>query len=513
MPFYKRKPKEVQLILLFCILKFVLLLFANNNYGFHRDELLYMALGEHLDWGYKEVPPFIAAVSWLSSFLFGDSLIAIRIIPAIASILIIWLTGLLVLVMKGKRLAIITTCSAMIISPAFLGSGYLLQPVVFDQLFWVLSAYLTVKYIQTHQNVYIYLLGATFGFGMLNKYTMAFFAIALLTALLISQQRKLLLNRNWLYAFFIAFIIFLPNLLWQINHDFPVFAHIKELKEQQLNHINPVDFMIQLLIVHAAGSILWILGLFYIFIGKSNKRYMLLGISFILLISILFVLQGKVYYSFGAFPMLFAAGGICIQKVLNPLKPLFQYSIIALWLAPTVLVIPIVLPVLNFSTALKFFDFTTKSGLSFIVKWEDQKVHATTQDYADMLGWEEMAEYASKAYLSIPSNEKSQTTILADNYGQAAAIFHFRTKYNLPEPVNLNSSFAFWSPDSIPAKHLIIIADNVDNISKAFGNNKKIGEISNPYSREKGTGIYLLSDPKMDIQPFYAKERMEVLNR
>lgn len=512
MPFYKRKPKEVQLILFFCILKLILLLFANSNFGFHRDELLYMAMAEHLDWGYKEVPPFIAGVSWLSSFLFGDSVFAARIIPSLASVLIIGLTGLLVLVMKGKRLAIITTCTAMIVSPAFLASGYLLQPVVFDQLFWVLSAYLAVKYIQTHQSSYLYLLGAAFGFGMLNKYTMVFFALALLIALLISQQRKLLLNRAWLYAFLIAFIIFLPNLLWQINHNFPVLAHMKELKEQQLDNINPKDFLIQLLIIHAAASLLWLLGLFYILIGKSNKRYLFLGITFILLVTILFVLQGKVYYSFGAFPMLFAAGGICVQKLLNPLKPAFQYGLIMLWLVPTALLIPITLPVLNFNTTLKFFESTTQAGLSFIVKWEDQEQHATTQDYADMLGWEEMTQYVSKAYHSVPTHERSQTSILADNYGQAAAILHFRKKYKIPNPLSLNSSFALWSPDTIPTKHLIIITDDANDLSKAFEKSEKIGEISNPYAREKGTNIYLLSNPKIDIQALYAKERMKAIN-
>jgi len=512
MMLYKRKPKEVQLILFFCFVKFVLLLFALNNYGFHRDELLYMAMGKHLDWGYMEVPPFVAGVAWFSSFLFGDSLIAIRIIPAMASILIVGLSGLLVLLMNGKRLAIIATCSALIISPAFLASGYLFQPVVFDQLFWVLAAYLTVKHIQTHQNIYIYLLGVTTGVGMLNKYTMAFFVVALITALLISQQRKLLLNRVWLYAFFIAFIIFLPNLIWQINHNFPFFAHMRELKKTQLNHINSGDFLIQLLTIHATASMVWLMGLFYIFTGKSNRRYIILGISFILLLAILFLLQGKVYYSFGAFPMLFAAGGICIQKALNRLRPLIQYSIIAVCLAPTAFLIPIAVPILNFGSVLKLFELTSKSGLSFIVKWEDQKEHATTQDYADMLGWEDMAQYVSKAYHSIPVNEQSETTIFADNYGQAGAISHFRTKYNLPEPISLSSSFALWSPESFPRKYIIIITDDVEDIAKAYGNNKKIGVTSNPYAREKGTGIYLLSNPKLDILPYYSKIRMEALN-
>ncbi|MFA6944663.1 MAG: glycosyltransferase family 39 protein [Pedobacter sp.] len=509
---YKRNPKEIQLILFFTILKLGIHLISNNNYGFHRDELLYMAMGEHLAWGFKEVPPFVAGTSWLSSVIFGDSVYAIRIFPVIASALIVWFAGLLVLIMNGKRLAIITTCLAMIISPAFLASGYLLQPVVFDQLFWVLSAYLFAKYIQTQQNTCIYLLGVSVGFGMLNKYTMAFFIVALIAGLAMSPQRKLLLNRTWIYAFFIAFLIFLPNILWQISHDLPFIAHMKELKEKQLNHINPTNFIIQILIIHASSSIIWLSGLFYLFVSKSNKRYQFLGLSFILLILILFILQGKVYYSFGAFPMLFAAGGICVQKLLNQVRPVFRYGIILLLLAPSFILIPIAIPVLKFSSALRFFEFTTSSGLTFPVRWEDQKEHSTTQDYADMLGWEEMAQYASKAYQLIPADQLAQTTIITGNYGQAGAVLHFRSKYHLPEPVCLNSSFALWAPDSIATRYLIIIDDSIDDISPAFGSSRKIGEINNPYAREKGTSIYLLSDPKIDIHPIYNKKRLEALD-
>ncbi len=512
MSFYKRNPKEIQLILFFTILKLGIHLLSNSQFGFHRDELLYLAMGDHLDWGYKEVPPFIAGISRLSSAILGDSVFAIRIFPSLASALVVGITGLLVMAMNGKRFAIFVACSAMVISPSFLASGYLFQPVVFDQLFWISSAFLMVKYIQTHKTTYIYLFGVAAGFGMLNKYTMAFFILALLAGLAISPQRKLLINRTWIFALLIAFLIFLPNLIWQINHNLPVIAHMNELRAKQLNHIKPSEFIVQLLITHASASVVWLSGLIYLFVSKSNKRYSFLGISFVLVILMLVILQGKVYYSFGAFPMLFAAGGIGLQKVLNSIQPVFRFTTVTLLLLPSLILIPIAVPMLTFSSTLRFFEFTTQSGFSFPVKWEDQKNHATTQDYGDMLGWEEMAQYAKEAYRFIPADQHSQTTIITDNYGQAGAIQHFKTKYNLPEPVCLNSSFTFWAPDTIPNRYLIVIDDSIDEISPAFKTCRQIGVVENPYAREKGTGIYLLSDPLTDINSIYKKERLEALN-
>lgn len=511
MSFYKRITKEIQLVFFFSILKLVLHLVSNSNFGFHRDELLYMAMSEHIDWGYKEVPPFIAGISWFSYAFLGDSVFAMRVLPSIASALIVFLTGLFVISMNGRRFSVIVACSAMVISPSFLASGYLLQPVVFDQLFWVISAYLLLKHIQTRRTNYIYLLGLTVGLGLLTKYTMAFFIFSLLLAVIISPQRRILLNKAWIISFFIAFIIFLPNLIWQITHDLPVIAHMKELRATQLDHIDPLKFITQLLITHASASVIWLSGLIYLFFTNSNKRYIFIAYSFILVAIILLVLNGKVYYSFGAFPMLFAAGGICLQKVLGSILAPFRYAAVALLLAPSLLLVPTVIPILPFTSTLRFFEFTTESGLEFPVKWEDQRTHATTQDYADMLGWEEIAKHAKTAYQRIPKTERSKTTLIAGNYGLAGAIQHYANKYDLPKPVSLSSSFVLWSPDTIETKYIIMIDDDIDDMAGAFATKINIGKVENPYAREKDTGIYLLSEPLADINNYYKTERLKEL--
>jgi hypothetical protein len=513
MPFSKRNQQEISLILFFTFLKLALHFLANSNFGFHRDELLYMALGEHLDWGYKEVPPFVAGISWLSATVFGDSVFAIRLFPTLFGALIVFLTGLIVLNMGGKRLAISIACMGTILSPAFLASQYLFQPVVFDQFFWTLTAYLLIRYLRTRSSVNLYYLGASVGFGMLNKYTMVLFALALVIGLVVSPQRKLLLNKAWIIAAAIAFIIFLPNLIWQLNNGIPVVKHMKELKETQLDNLSPIDFILQQLLIHAGGIFIWIGGLIYLFVSRSNKQYRFLGIAFFITMILLIVLNGKVYYGFGAYPMLFAAGGIAFYKLLKRFKPALKYAVLAFIFIPNLLFFPVAVPILPLSSTLKFFTFIANNlNIRFPLKWEDQKEHATTQDYADMLGWDELAEKVSKAYHQIPANERAKATIFASNYGQAGAIDHYRKKYNLPPVVCLNSSYALWAPPSIPSTHFVYVDDEYPNdLLPYFNTVRKIGEVENPYAREKGTAIFLLSYPQKDLMPLYQADRNKML--
>ncbi len=514
MSFYKHYRKEYLLVLLLTFVKIALHFLANSNYGFHRDELLYLALGEHLNWGFSEVPPFIAGVAWVSSAVFGDSVFGARIISTVFGSLIVYLTGLTVLTLGGKRLAIFLACAAVMLSPAFLASGYLLQPVVFDQFFWLLSAYLIISYLKTRQTAYLIGLGFTAGFGMLNKYTLALYLAALIVALLLSPRRKLLLNKSWLLAALIALILFLPNLLWQVNHQLPVIRHMAELNETQLINIKPADFLFEQLLIHAATGVVWLCGFFYLLVSGSLKKYRFLAFAYLLVIAMLIFLHGKSYYSFGAYPVLFAVGGIALSRILSPVTPMLRYALLLLIFVPNILFIPIAIPLLPFNSTLQFFDFSAKKlGLKFPLKWEDQKMHATTQDYADMLGWEELARGAAEAYIRVPSGKRSVTTIFANNYGQAGAIDHYRRKYGLPPAVCLNSSYALWSPEEINPEFFITIDDEYpDDLQEYFNKIEKIAEVKNIYAREKGTAVYLLSQPLKPLNPLYKKHRHEELN-
>ncbi|MXV15886.1 ArnT family glycosyltransferase [Hufsiella ginkgonis] len=512
MSIFRRNLKEARLILLFTCLKLVIHLAANSNFGFHRDELLYLALGDHLDWGFKEVPPFIAFISWLSGHLFGDSVFASRLIPSIAGAFIVYLTGLMVVHMGGKRFAVSAACIGVILSPAFLASQYLLQPVVFDQLFWTLAAYFMVKYIQTKKITYLYCLGVACGIGMLNKYTMLLYGFSLFVGLLISSQRKMLFNRHVIGAMLVALLLFLPNLLWQISHDFPVLAHMRELKKTQLEYVDPFTFLLESLMIHATGLLIWIPGMVYLFASRVKSKFTFISYAFVTTMVVLLLLHGKVYYGFGAYPALFAAGGLAWDRVMTRLTSPGRYTILGACLVPALLFVPIAIPVLSLPVTVKFFAFASeKMDIDFPLRWEDQQMHATTQDYADMLGWNEITDHVEKAYSLVSAADKKFVTIFAENYGMAGAIDHLGKKYLLPKAVSFNSSYLLWAPASIEPKYLIYVSEarGVPRVSAGFKSFQKVGEVLNPYAREKGASVYLLWNPLDGIRNTYEAKLKE----
>lgn len=506
------RSKYSSFILIFVAIKIGLNLLAMSHFGFQRDELLHLALGDHLDWGFKEVPPFIALLAKISTTIFGDSVFATRIFSTIFSGLIIWFTGQIVVELGGRKFAITLACLALIFSPAFAASGYLFQPVVFDQLWWVLTVYLLMRYINTSSPKYLYLLGAVVGVGLLTKYTMAFFAIALILGLLITKQRRVLWSRHILIAALIAIVVFLPNLIWQFQHHLPVITHMKTLRAQQLDYIKPSDFIKQQLVVNGIALFVWLIGFGFLLLSPRLRKFQFMAFAYILIFIFLLEMDGKNYYLFGAYPMLFAAGGYGFERWLKTRVYLMRTIAILLFTLPNLILFPLVLPFLSLNQTLSVFRFDSENipFLRFATTWEDHKQHPLTQDYADMLGWDEIAKKVAKAYNSLTPEQQQHTQIYADNYGEAGAIHHYGKKYNLPEVASLNSSFTLWAPDSLNADYIIYVDDqgggNIRSFQSAIESYRKIGEVENPLAREKGTGIFLITHPKPALNERYQKE-------
>lgn len=503
----KKADPPYALILLFVLLKTVLNLFAAPHFGYHRDELLHLALANHLDWGYKEVPPFIALLAKLSLTFFGDTVFTARIFPTLAAGIIIWLTGLIAHELGGKRFAISLACLTLIFSPAFIASGYLFQPVVFDQLWWVLSIYLLIKYINTLNHSYLYWLGLITGIGMLTKYTMAFFTVSLVVAILFTKQRKLLFTKHVFGAVLVALILFLPNIIWQFQHHFPVITHMKALQKQQLDYISPQNFIRQQLTVNGVALFIWLAGFVFLLFSNRLQKFRFLAFAYLLIFIFLLKMNGKNYYLFGAYPMLFAAGGFGFEQLIKVRHFVLRAFVTALFTLPNLILLPLLLPVLPLKQTLATIKLDSQHipSMRFAITWEDQKQHPLTQDYADMLGWEEMVAASAKIYNSLSAEEKAHTAIIADNYGEAGAFERFGLKYHLPEVVCLNSSFALWAPENLSAKTIIYVSDDKDvsDLKTVAGSLKLMYEVTDSLAREAGTGIFLLKDVKPGLNQIY----------
>jgi len=513
--YQNRRSTYTGFILVFVAIKIVLNLFAMPHFGFQRDELLHLALGDHLAWGYKEVPPVIALIAKLSSTLFGDSVFATRVFCTLFASLIVWFTGLITVELGGRKFAIALACLGIILAPAFVASEYLLQPVIFDQFWWVLTVYLIVKYINTSSVKYLYFIGIAIGLGLLTKYTMGFFAFALLIGLLFTKQRRLLLNKHLLGAVLLALLLFLPNMIWQFTHHLPVITHMNTLQKTQLNYIKPTDFITQQIMVNGTFIIVWLTGFFFLIFSYKLRKYQFLAFAYIAIFLFLMEMSGKNYYLFGAYPMLFAAGGFGFERWIKNSYVLRTLAIVIIAL-PNVVLLPMLLPVLPLSQTLSFFQYSDEHlpVFKFATIWEDHQKHPTTQDYGDMFGWDELTKKVADGYNSLTLDQQKHTIIWADNYGEAGAIHHFGKLYNLPDVYSLDSSFTLWSPPSLSPDYIIYVDDD-DNVPKRLApfmqSYKKIGEIDNPLAREKGASVYILTKPGPMFTYIYQRERAKKL--
>jgi hypothetical protein len=281
---------------------------------------------------------------------------------------------------------------------------------------------------------------------------------------------------------------------------------MKKLRTEQLEYIKPSDFIKQQLLANGIALFVWLPGLLALLFSSKLARYRFLAVAYILVFIFLLEMNGKSYYIFGAYPMLFAAGGYFFEQWLKPKHVAFRAIALLFLTLPNLILLPLALPILPLSQTLTVFK-----SLHISIKWEDQKEHPLSQDYADMLGWDEMGEKVVKAYQSLTPDQQKHAQIYADNYGEAGAIYHYGKPYGLPEVASLNSSFTLWAPDTLSDKYIIYVDDeggrNVTRrLAPFIGKYTKLDEVTSPWAREKGTAIFLIVDPKPELNNIYQKE-------
>jgi len=498
----------------FIFLKLALHFLTNANYELHRDIYLYLALADHPDWGFISVPPFTPMVGKLAMALFGDSAFAAGFFPALIGTLSVMVIALMVKEMGGSIWAIAIACCAFILSPSFLRSNTFLMPVSFDQFAWLLSGYFILKLLKTQNSKYWIHLGVVWGVAFLNKYAVVFFALAFFIALLLAPERRLMRSGYFAIGFAIGFFIILPNLIWQHAHNWPVIGHLEELRQTQLVNVNLADFLALQFLMNLHAVIIWLLGWAYLLFSRDGRPLRVLGLTFLLTIFILMLLSGKAYYTLGAYPMLFAAGGVAIEKYFAQRRRFLKPAILVLMVLIFLPVLPYSLPVLPLDKMAAYAEESKKFGLEGALIWEDGRIHELPQDYADMTGWRELAGIVIKTYRDLSETEKSSCVIYAENYGQAGAIKYYGKRYGLPEPVSFHETFLLWAPDSVNAKTLIYVNDELgEDIQYFFGDIKLAGQVNNRYFRENGLQVYLCKNPRDSFQDFYREKVGALKNR
>ncbi len=442
---FKTEQSTIVLILVLSALKLLIHLYTNAfaGYGIFRDELYYLSCASRPDFGYVDQPPFSIWVLSIIRLLIGDSVFAIRLLPAILGAATVFVTGMMVKKIGGSKLAIMIASLAVIFAPIFLGMNTYYSMNSFDIFLWALAFYIVVLIIKDDKQVNWILLGIILGIGLMNKIGFLWLGFGFFIALLLTDKRKLFgTSKPWLTAG-IAFLFFLPFIIWNASHDW---AHIEFIRNAQLYKYSGItrwDFVNGiLLIMNPASAIIWLLGLYYLFFSKNGTVLRILGIIFISTFLILFVSgKSKSEYIAPAFTPLLAAGGVFLEKIsqLKYLRWLKHFVIIPLIISGIVIA-PLALPILPVE---KYIDYANELGFGPTTA-ENKELAELPQFYADMFGWEDLAKNVSVVYEKIPESEKEKTIVFGNNYGEAGAIEYFSEKYILPPVISTHNNFWIW---------------------------------------------------------------------
>lgn len=495
-------------MILIPLLSVMIHLLFYKNLGFHRDELLYLSLGDHLDFGYFSVPPLIGWLAFALTKLFGYTLFAARILPALVGGVMVYMVALIVIELKGSLFAQMVSQLGLICSILFLRTFSMLQPVFLDLFFWTVALYLIVRYINHQRPVQLYYFGMALGFGLLNKYNILFLIMALLLVLPFTKLKTLFSKKEFYWSILIALIIVLPNLLWQITHHLPVLSHMEMLRTSQLGKMSASTFLVEQLLMVYPATILTLPGLLFLLISKRMRDYRWVAVSLLVVILLYLLLHGKSYYSAGIFPLLIAGGAVFYENVLK-LK-IWRGVVVILLLILTWSVLPMGLVTKSPEKMVAYFDKVAKmTGNDAVRRYENNKYHPLPQDYADMLGWDELTEITHRAWQQV--KEKDRCLIYAENYGQAGAIGILGKRYDLPAAISFSDSFRYWIPRSLEKEITTFIYINDqpgDDIKSLFGEIIEIGRITNPLAREVGTGVFLCRNPRQSFNKFW-EERIQ----
>ena len=486
-----------RLILFFlAALKLIIHFLTNTRYGLHRDEFLYFEEGKHLAWGFFEVPPFTPFIGAVANLL-GGSTFAIRLFPALAGVLIIILACRLVLELGGGRAALWITGLSLVFSPALLGSNTLFQPVSFNQLFWFLLAWQSIRMLKDSSRKNWLLFGGLMGLAFLTKYSVLFYLLVMLLALLFSPHRHKMWDWKFPFAVAIALLILSPNLWWQVDHGLPVVAHMQELRDTQLLHVSWPHFLQSQFRFHFAFSIVWIAGLYALLRYDAYQEFRYLAWTFLGTVLLIGALSGKSYYTAGAFLILFPFGGIFLEKWLAG----WQWrAVLASMLLISMPVLPFSIPVLSLAGLKSYISFLNgELGIYYKQRWEDGEIHELPQDIADMHGWPEMVEKVARIYQQLPTSEQEQCMIYGGSYAHAAAINYYGRNYNLPTAQSLNSSYLFWANPNTRFDRQIMVDDVLNLESSWFHHMELVDSIAHPDARDPGY-IYWRENPKIDVE-------------
>jgi hypothetical protein len=469
-------------------------LLTNNRYGFHRDELQFLSDAHHLDWGFVAYPPFTPFIERIGLGLFGLNMVGLRLFAVLAQAVAIVVAGLMAKEFGGARLAQATAALAVAFSPLSLFEGTEFQYTSFDFLWWVLIAYFTVRLLKSEDPRWWLAIGTTIGLGLLTKYAIAFYIAGILAGLVVTPARRYFASRWFWAGAALAFLFFLPNLVWLMRHDFISYRFLQHIHARDVGEGRAEGFWKGQLLICAnlAAAPLWIAGL----IGfLRQSRYRVLALMYLVPLALFAIGRGRDYYMAGAYPMLLSMGAMMAERWLGSLPRwgrrtaetvyFAAFALVSVYICAIVLLIASSGPLRDFALA--------KNG-----------------DLREEIGWDELVRTVAQIRDSLPPEQQALLGITTGNYGEYGAIEILGRAYSLPEPIGTtNSEWLRGYPTTAPAT-LIVLGLTAEQANDLFtgcrlaGHNGNSEGVHNEES-EDHPEIFLCGPPRQPWAELWKK--------
>jgi hypothetical protein len=495
-------PVALGILISLCTIKLLLHIFTSlRHYGYFRDELYYLDMARHLDWGYVDAAPLIAVYARIALWM-GGSLAALRILPALAGAALVALTILIARGLGGDRYAQLLAGVAILLCPAVLGIDSLMTMNAFEPLFWMGCILVVARILRTGDSRLWLWFSLLAGLGLENKHSTLSFGFAVTVALLLTHHRREFASK-WIWiAGTIAVVIFLPNLIWQIRRHFPTIEDLENVRREGKNVVlGPLAFVKeQILDMHPILLPLWLTGLIWFL---RDRQWRVLGLTFAVFFLLMEVAHAKNYYVFPIYPMLLAGGAVVIERWLANrsfrVRTTARVAVIAIIVLAALPAIPLVtwmLPperLLAYQTAIGFKP----------AKAEVHHESLLPQPVADQFGWPEMAREVANVYNSLSPEDRAQTGIWAGNYGEAGAINQFGPQYGLPRAYSRHQNHWYWGPPPQVYKNLIVIQWSLGDVRDNCTTFQPFEHYNRFGMGEENQPMYLCRGVEFDIQKIW----------
>jgi hypothetical protein len=436
---------------------------TNGRYGLHRDELQFLSDARHLDWGFVAYPPLTPFIERIAFSMFGFSLVGLRLFSVIAQAIVILVSGLMARDLGGNRLAQVATAVSVGLSglPIFEATEF--QYTTFSFLWWVLVCWFTIRLLTSKNPRWWIAIGAAIGLGLMTKYSLVFFVMGLLAGLALTRERRHFASPWFWSGVAVALLIFSPNILWLIRHDFVSYQFLQHIHARDVREGRADGYWrLQLLLDANPFAIpLCLVGMITFF---RNVRYRMLAWMFVVPVLFFWLNKGRFYYVAEAYPILIAMGaviaerwlaqrGLALRRTMKTIYFVGVFAVGALFIAVLVPVAP--------SGPLR--DIALKNN----------------GDLREEIGWDDLVRTIAGVRDSLPPDQQSSYGILVGNYGEAGAIENFGSTYHLPAPIGLTNSFYLRTYPTTPPSTLIVVGWSHDEVNSDFAGCRLAGHLSN----------------------------------